>query len=850
MTTTPVAIRIHESLDLAFASKRLVFWYDAAGEWADVFDSYAGKDLQKLRVEGNEFASKVLISRSPIQQHFLLYLPKEKPQEKNNWLLDLLLAGREFKADRASLDILDVGLTLEFLFLAKEHAAFFNSMENKLKLKDQLRSTDDAFSIRLKMMAMLAGVPADIDKLLLHFLSQLEPYALELSDCVQSQLSEINAEGNDGLQLVKPFWQAVNKKFRKKDEPLFTSLRDFVTTLFRSVNPLESNPLLQPHARVFLSFWKDSLSSRPAFEAWSALMAETLQIEAQLTNATNPQLGDDDTFELFDRYTLHLLVEGFQANEPASKLLELIRSRRNSTWFGKHRRGYQAVEHAIQLRSLLANTDLNVSSLDIGLQLYAERWWRIDQAYRLCIANLRAYGQPGLMESLKAWVENHYVNNFLLPLSNHWSDQVAKLTTWQASTLPSQRQFYARHVNPLLAKGQRMFVVISDALRYEAAHELALQLTQGKGWTIQVEAMFGTLPSYTQLGMAALLPGAQITINPTDAAAAIDGQSASGTENRDKILKAHTNGRAKAIQAEEFLGLNSRTDGRALTKDHDLIVIYHNRIDRVGDKRDTEANTFEAVEQAFEELQTILRKIANLNGSNVVITADHGFLFQQEPVDDGDKAIFPKADAITFKNRRYAYGEEIDPARGLKVFTAQALGFTGTWSAVFPLSLGRFPIKGSGSRFVHGGPSLQEVVVPVIKLKRLRKDESRLVEVELLRVPNKVTTGKVPVSLFQREATSTRVLPISLRLALYAKADNTLLCEPKTLVFDSEAAEPREREQRLELLLSNAAEAYNNQTIELRFERWVEGVHDPVPEPSKTVELKLQRAFGSDFDDF
>ncbi len=106
------------------------------------------------------------------------------------------------------------------------------------------------------------------------------------------------------------------------------------------------------------------------------------------------------------------------------------------------------------------------------------------------------------------------------------------------------------------------------------------------------------------------------------------------------------------------------------------------------------------------------------------------------------------------------------------------------------------------------------------------------------------------MSLFQREATSTKVLPISLRLALYAKADDTLLCEPKTLVFDSTAAEPREREQRLELLLSNAAEAYNNQTIELRFERWVAGVNDPVPDPSKTVELKLQRAFGSDFDDF
>lgn len=840
MTSFPVTTRIHDSLDAAMARKRLVFWYDAAGEWNDVFESYASNGVEKRLVEGNEFACKVVIARSPSHQRFLLYFPSEKPEEKDNWLLDLLLAGHEFKADRASLDIQDAGLTLEFRDLAKQHSAFFRSMVRTQKLKEQLRSTDDASSIRLKMMAVLAGVPADIDKLLLHFLSQADATGLTLTDGVQ--------ETYGSHALVEAFWAAVATKFGyEAHQP---NLRDFAVSLFRSVNPLQAKADLKPHGRVFLSFWKDSLSSRPAFEAWSALLADTLQVEAQLADATDPQLGDDDTFELFDRFTLHRLVQGFQTDEPASKLLELIRSRRSSTWFEKHRRGYQAIEQAIQLRSLLGSTDLSVASLDNGLQLYVERWWNIDQAYRLCIANLRAYGQPGLMGGLKGWVENHYVNNFLLPLSNHWSDHVAKLTTWQATALPRQQEFHARHVNPLLAKGQRVFVVISDALRYEVAQELSQQFGHVKGWTAEVEALFGVLPSYTQLGMAALLPGAQLTINPADATVAIDGQSSRGTINRDKILKAHANGRAKAILAGEFLGLNSRTDGRTLTKDHDLIVVYHNVIDRVGDKRDTEERTFEAVEQAFEELKAIVRKIANINGSNVVITADHGFLFQQEAVDDGDKAAFPNADALTFKDRRFAYGEAIDAAKGLKVFTAQALGFTGTWSAVFPLSLARFPLKGSGSRFVHGGPSLQEVVVPVIKLKRDRKDESRLVEVEVLRVPTKVTTGKVPVSLFQREAISTTVLPIRLRVALYAKGDDTLLCEPKTLAFDSTAAEPREREQRLELLLSNAAEAYNNQMLELRFERWVAGVNDPVPDPSKTIELKLQRAFGRDFDDF
>ena len=123
-----------------------------------------------------------------------------------------------------------------------------------------------------------------------------------------------------------------------------------------------------------------------------------------------------------------------------------------------------------------------------------------------------------------------------------------------------------------------------------------------------MDALLGVLPSYTQLGMAALLPGAQLGINPADGTAVVDGQSASGTENRDKILKAYANGRAKAIQAEDFLNLPTSKEGAELIKEHDLIVVYHNRIDRIGDKRDTEADTCQAVEQAFEELDAILRK--------------------------------------------------------------------------------------------------------------------------------------------------------------------------------------------------------------------------------------------------
>ena len=364
-----------------------------------------------------------------------------------------------------------------------------------------------------------------------------------------------------------------------------------------------------------------------------------------------------------------------------------------------------------------------------------------------------------------------------------------------------------------------------------------------------MDALLGVLPSYTQLGMAALLPGAQVAINPAEGTAVVDGQSASGTDNRDKILKAYANGRAKAIQAEDFLNLPTSKEGAELIKEHDLIVVYHNRIDRIGDKRDTEADTCQAVEQAFEELDAILRKISSLKGSQAVITADHGFLFQQEPVDANDRSEFPAAKELTFKNRRFALGTGIKPSAGQKVFTASQLGLAGSWEAVFPLGLDRYPRSGSGSRFVHGGTSLQEVVVPVIRLKRERKDESRVVEAELLRVPAKITMGKLSFALFQLEPVEPRKrLPLQLRIGLYAKADGALLCAHRTVLLDSAASEAREREQQVVLELSNAAGDYNNQTLELRLEQLLEGVSQP--QAYKTVELKLQRPFGSDFDDF
>lgn len=828
--------RIHDSLLGVFQRQRLVFWYDATGEWAETFDAFAGQGVAKLRVDGNEFGTKVRVVRDPNPQvKFLIYIPTARPADADNWLLDLLLQGYEYKADRASLAIQEAGLPQDFLHLAEEHDAFFRSGKRVKELKERVGKEDHSRDLRLKMMAVLAGTEAEVDAQLLHFLGT--PAEGALFDLVEDSLG--------AAKLVSYFWREVERTFGYTSAT--PSLRDFAVTLFRGANPLDRQVTLHPHSKVFLQRWKDSQTHRVSFRMWARQMEAELQVEAAL-NASQDRvaLGDWDTFEVFEKFVLHGLCQSFERGADAADLRALIQQRRASFWQTEHAHGYAALEQAVELRELLASAELTTESVAAGVSRYVASWWRIDMAYRRCTWHLRRYGQVQVMEQVARWVQKTYVNNFLLPLTDRWSDQVRRLEEWACDGIPAQRRFFETYVQPFRAKGLKVFVIVSDALRYEAAADFARRLQSANRWTAEVTTTFGSLPTYTQLGMASVLPGRQVTVDATNASAKVDGRSATGTANRAEILSRACDGRATAVQAEEFLELNTKTEGRALMRDYDVIYIFHNHIDKVGDTASTEARTFDAVEETFEELEKIIRKVANINGSNMLITSDHGFLFQQEAVAGDDMTPLPAADEWTFRNRRFCLGRGIAPSPAVKVFTAAALGLGGDWSAAFPLSLGRFPLQGSGKRFVHGGISLQEVVVPVIKVHKARSDDTGRVEVELLRVPAKITTGQFSVSLFQDRPAIDKVLPRTLRVGVFAK-DGTALSEIKTLTFDSKEAEARNRETTVVLVLSHAADSYNNSEVDFRLEETVQGTSQVVT--YKTHGLKLQKAFTSDFDE-
>lgn len=828
--------RIHDSLQRVFERNRLVFWYDATGEWEDTFNAFAADSVLKLKVVGNEFSAKVRVAREPNpDEKFLLYIPTPRPVDTENWLLDLLLQSYEYRADKASLALQEVGLPHEFLYLAEEHAAFFRSEKRTQALKELFGKEDQAREIRLKMMAVMAGTTVDVDAMLLHFLDL----------AAENPLFDPVVECFDSASLVEPFWREVERVFGYTSA--MPSLRDFAVSLFRGVNPLDSQLVLRLHAKVFLQRWKDSQAHCGSFRRWAQDMERELQIATALDALDDRvTLGDFDTFEAFDKFTLHRLCRSFEKGAAAADLRAVLQQRRSSFWQREHEHGYAALEQAVELRELLASVELTLDSISTGVNRYVSSWWRIDMAYRRCTYHLRRYGQVQLMERISQWVEKAYVNNFLLPLADSWSDRVHRQSVWECQEITAQRLFFKNYVQPFRTKGLKLFVIISDALRYEAAADFAQRLRSANRWSAEVDVLFGSLPSYTQLGMASLLPGRQWAIDAATGAVTIDGRSASGTPNRAEILGLACGGKATALQSEDFLEMNTKTDGRALMRDHEVIYIFHNAIDKIGDAASTEAKTFNAVEQAFEELDLIIKKVANINGTNMLITADHGFLFQQDDVDDRDMTRLPAADEWSYPAQRFSLGKNISAAPSVKIFDAAALDLSGDWSAAFPLSLGRFPRPGVGKRYVHGGISLQEVVVPVIKIHKARTDDTGRVEVELLRVPAKITTGQISIALFQDRPAVDKMLPRTLRIGVFAK-DGTALSEVKTQTFDSREAEARQRETAMLLILSHAADSFNNRDVELRLEEIIPGTNQLVT--YKSHNLKLQKPFASDFDE-
>ncbi len=827
---------IKAALARLFTRHRVVVWTDEKRELAAEFEALELDDIIKIALHNDEFGVKHRILREEPAGHFLLYREGPAPADTENWLLDVELAYATFRANQTDLWLAELGLPPEFRQHIEPHQEFFKVARRREALRARLEQSDSPAVVRMKMLGVCAAAEPLLDEIL------------------EALLDELAVGKDERIRLIEKcglgelLWGEMERVYGYTSNT--QSVQDLAITLFQAgyAVGLGQTAFLKPDALVFLRRWKDSASHRESFETLSAEAARVLNVNADLQNRGARTLNDFDLFESVDRKILSDLARAIAARTiSAEECEEIVRKRSRTHWFAEFRDLYEALQAAVRFTAALSAADLTVRSLRDGFEQYCRSWHRLDQLYRQVLTHARRSREATLLKDVLDLVENLYTNNYLLPVNNRWQETVDACESWGAPGVPGQAGFYEQYVVPFRRRDTKVCVVISDALRYEIADELCRLIRQEDRYDADLDAVLGVLPSFTQLGMAALLPHETLGLSEDrQGVALVDGASTLGSEYRRRALERMAGSRVEVIGAEELLRLD-KDEGRALFRDHDVVYVYHNRIDKVGDSRDSEERVFEAVGETLQELVKIVKKLTAANASNVIVTADHGFIYQDRKLEDSDfLSQEPVGADIEARNRRYVVGRGLQKGSGFKHFTAAQLGLTGPHEFLFPKSINRLRVQGSGARYVHGGTSLQEVVVPVLQIKKKRQGDVTKVTVEFIGGGNAtITTGQLAAVLYQVEPVTDKVQSRTLRAGIYTEAGD-LISDRHELTFDFTSENERDRQRRVRFVLTAAADAANGQTVLLKLEEPVVGTGYYQAYASRAYVLR--RSFTKDFD--
>jgi uncharacterized protein (TIGR02687 family) len=786
-----------------FDRQRVVFWHDPHSQFVAELDGLDLPGIETIRVANDEFAVENRLLHEEPDSKFLVYRSGAVPNGIGNWLFDLELAYGVFTADHTALVAQDLGLTGDGIAeVVEAHEKFFNATKRVQSLKALLNPTDDATDLQAKMTAVLLGLK-DAHSL-------LEITRTLLIENAKEQHGKFDALRDYGLDDF--YWLGVARIYGYESPS--PSIDDLVLWIFRTaIDGFQSDrPAGLQNIQLDFASLRNDRRSQEALAALAKRAATDLDYKSQIAEASFRDLVDrvpDDVFEETDQKIISDLARGVaEQTVTPREVAEVVRARQSSVWVDSYGQLYTAIASASQLLSELASLDLGIQSFDDGLERYRREWFRIDQLYRQFVYAARTAEYPKPLEALREQVEKRYVNKFLYDLGNAWQHQIDQVETWRSTVLRSQTAFYSRYVAPIVRDGdKKAVVIISDAMRYEVADELGSLIRQEDRFDANLEAVLGVLPSYTQLGMAALLPHSSLRHSADAKTVLVDNRPTSNTAFRAKILEGVG---GSAIQAEDFKALNTE-ERRELYKASRVLYVYHNRID----------------------------------ATNIFITADHGFLFQDEALADTFfLSTQPQGDDVKLANRRFVLGNGLKIDQAFATFESEQLGLDSDLEVQIPKSILRLRLAGGGARYVHGGAALQEVVVPVLVVNKKRKSDTRLVNVEVWPESDKITTGQVVVRLFQTEPVTDKIQARTLRAGLYV--GETLISNFIDLTFDQNSADKRDRYQNAQMLLNQDSSDYNNRAVEFRLEERIPNTNQWRVFAKAVYTLK--RSFASDFD--
>lgn len=792
--------------------RKIVFWNDYDKEFEDIINDIRIEDVRVHKLtETNNFYTKYLIEEEDTESNFLIYNTVEIKDDKDNWLLDLMLYSEQFYADNTSLIMKELSIDVSLRKTFSEYKDFFKAVDRRKKFDRYEEKIDSEEKLELAILGSVCNSKT------IGFEEILKIVLMESLDEQENKYYISFQKYN----VDNVFWNYVKFKygFDKKSKTLkklFIYLISTVLGNYINEDKLErisdfigSN---KPNCIIFIDHWINHKTDSAKYDMLSEEYEKEVNI-AQIVNELDiEEIKDIDILKVFDRAIIKNIVDSLENKiEDYDKFIEIIRRRRTKHFYEQYESIYEALLNAVEMHKFYKKYSMGIPQKNSNklFKDYIEEYYKMDTYYRKFYYFYDLKPESNIINRLKTLVEGLYVNWYLPEIGTNWTYTIDDdmLRDWSIPGIVNQRDFYNTYIGPMLSKGDRVFVIISDALRYEAGIEIAEKLNEEVINSTNTYAMLSVAPSITKLGMAALLPHDVMSIKE-DGRVFVDNVDSSGTDNRNKILK---NNFENSIAVDYQKLPQNKIEFLEALKGYKLVYIYHDTIDATADKGATEIYTFEAVHRAIEEILDIIHKITDwLGGINVFVTADHGFIYQRSDLEESDKIGKESVQVIDSNRRSFITKEDKEIDNLIKINMNYVLK-NNDLSAYMPKSNIRFKVQGEGSKFVHGGATLQETVVPVVSFKNIRNTYKNSIKAEKVKVKltnevRKITNSIFTLNLFQTERISEKITSVTLEVYM-VDGDKHLISNIETIIADLVSDRPEERVFKIKLILK--AMSYN-----------------------------------------
>jgi len=738
--------QITDKLNAEFVGdvRKLVFWYDADGEFICDIDTIELENAKVLKLtHNNQFHTKYVLERKNPQTNYLIYAPFPKPALRENHLADTIRYSKEFFADRASLLAVDLGIDEKYKPVLCHYIKFFGAKERTQKFYELEIENFNKDVIETALMSVICRTKI-----------------VSFEEIVRTIIIDEDLENSKYLSefarfdLLIPFWNMCEEIFGYTD--VAPSLPKLIYTLFvtyaSKVIGAELPQSLKNYCSyksgniiAFLDSLMNSLIFQDSFDRLSEMVYSTLRVDAVLEKLEVSDFVELELFNKVDTLIIKWLIKRLESEDTAARLNghsipELCQMRRKMHYGNLYDSHYYVLENACHL-IMAAHFEPLTAVQDIWKD-YISKDYAIDQTYRYFYYHYDQVENNMPYESLRNLVENIYTNCYLNPLSVAWNRAFAD--SKGSTGLVKQQEFYNRFIRN--AK-ERIIVIISDALRFEVGQTLMERLAADEKCVATITAMQSVLPSYTRFGMSALLPHKELSMGE-DYRVQVDQRVCDDLKTHEQILQSYIPNSVAA----GFDDIKTVKEAKELTTGQDVVYIYHNQIDARGDKLNTENEVFTACEEAVEEIHMMIKRLTSANNIHFVITADHGFIYKRDRLTESDKISgFGKENV--FVGRRYVVAKEKVNADGIETVTlGDILGNSDERIVSMLIGSDVFKVPGGGQNFVHGACSPQEVIIPVIDVRTNKyHTETKSVRMSLVSLVHKITNLTTNLDFIQTE---------------------------------------------------------------------------------------------------